>query len=785
MTTELAARLELTAEWIGQHRRDLLASPAGLSWCQEYSHVVDGLVRYIAEVAGPDEFCVIATGGYGRQELAPHSDIDLTVVPIDENSEQCDLAIKSFFRLLYQCFSSQLKIEVGYAYRLIGDAPGIDTKTRTGLLDSRHISGPPRLAQMLNDALRQTRSPGEYILAKIDERNAMFAKYNDTPLVTEPQLKEGAGGLRCFQCANWIRESIGDRSALANDAYDFVILVRNLLHATTGRGQDLLLQTRQNEIAQILGLSRAAMMAKLTSAGIELHNEYLSAIESLNDARFSLAPGVLALRGEVRLDGAVDAGDAAVGIATANRLGLRVANVTLAPQEFHKGPAALFALSAGELTVRSLDRCGLLDQILPELTACRTLVPTDSVHTFTVYEHTLRVVREIDQLVPGTFLGDTKDAVTDISALYLAALLHDVGKTDENQDHSVLGAQMARARCESWQLDSSLTEVVEWLIEHHLTMSKFIRIRDIDSPATIDEFAQIVGDLNRLNLLTVLTYADIRSVAEGSWTPAIAFFHRQLYAGTADRLQSDPLPASDSGQIRRRLIRQLSNRDQNDSDLEAFIDSLPGYYLASTSSETVRLHRHYAIAAGQGQPTVDFTPRSDINATEVTVVARDSAGLLSRILGTFYAFDVSLTVVKACTARLETPVAIDTFTVQFGGRPVPPATSNEIRQTLLDILRDERTVETVLTEKGKDPSRTQRIFTYNYTPGNPGVLEIRAPRGRGMPYRLARRLAEEGWNVTAARVGQWGGNAAAAFYLQAADRTELPPEQIAQAFSDL
>jgi len=784
MTPFLSERLDQTEAQFLDLRADLLRNPSGLPWCRSFSDIVDTLVRSIADAAGSDQFCVIATGGYGRRELAPLSDIDLTVVPVDENSEECDNAIKVFFRLLYQCFSSRLKIEVGYAYRLLGDAPGLDTVTRTGLLDQRHIAGPIRLAQALDEALRQTRAPGEYIVAKIEERQAMFAKYHDTPLVTEPNLKEGAGGLRCFQCANWIRESIGDRAALPGEAYDFVITIRNLLHAVSGRHQDTLLQSRQNDVAERLGMDRVAMMSVLTTAGLSLHGEYERAVESLQDARFSLAPGVLALRGEVRLDGAVDAGDAAVGIATANQLKIRVADVRLATSGFQKGGAALFALSTGEKTVRRLDRCGLLDQILPELTACRSLVPTDSVHTYTVFEHTLRVVREIDSLYPGTFLGDAKDAITDISALYLAALLHDIGKIDEGLDHSIHGAALARAICERWHLEIDITEAVEWLIDNHLLMAKFIRIRDIDSAATIQEFRELVGDLNRLNMLAVLTYADIRSVAEGSWTPAIAFFHRQLYVATANLLQTDSTIPVDTGQHRRRLLRQLTNADTSDAELEQFIDSLPGYYLASTSSDTVRLHRHYAAGAAEGNPTVDFVPRSDIHASEVTVVSKDGPGLLSRILGVFYAYDVSLSSVKACTSRLDPPIAIDTFTVQFSGKPVPPATANEIRQALRAVLTDEKTVETVLTDKGKDPNRAQQLVNYTYVCGNPGILEVRAPRGRGMPYRLARKLSGQGWNVTAARVGQWGGSAAAAFYLQTANGQELTRAEVDQAFSE-
>lgn len=786
MSPETQDRIETLAEARRRHIEALAERPSGIGWCEEHTDLVDRVIRLLMEdVAGEDlpPIAVIATGGYGRRELCPYSDIDITVVPSDEASPALDAAIRRFFQDLHSAFYTQLRMDVGYAYLLVADAPGLDVKSRTGLMDMRLLAGSYDLFRQLQHALDASFSPGEFILAKIREREEMFAKYYDTPLVVEPHLKEGAGGLRCFHCANWIRESIGERAARPTEAYDKILLARNLLHRNSGKHLDVLSRARQAEIADMLAVDMYSMMSDLADAAAELHGDYQRACERLHEARFPLSNGVLAVRGEARLEGHVEAGEAAVGVAIATQLGLRVADIRVGAAEPPRGPAAAFALATGEATIRNLDRCGLLGQILPELDACRTLMPTDTVHVYTVFEHTMRVVRALDGLEPGSFLGDVKDSINDLEPLYVAALLHDVGKIDPDRDHSELGADMAIDVCTRWGLAANVTDAVAWLIREHLTMSRFIRIRDLMSPATVEEFTEIVGDLNRLGMLTLLTYADIGAVSEGSWTSAQDTFLRQLYELTAACLQGEMEASVDPSQYRRRLLRQLAGRHGDEASVQAFVESLPAYYLTSTPPDLIRLHMHFAEKAAAGEPTVELFHRPDLGATELTVCTLDAPALLSRLLGVFYAFDLSLGGIRACTTMTEPPIALDVFTVSFSGRPVPPATCSQVSAAIMDVLANRKTAEEILRARGKDPERRQEIVTYTWVEGNPGILEIRAPRGRGMPFRLSRLVAEQGWNVVSARVGQWAGNATAAFYLQRRDGTALRRDEVAAAFA--
>lgn len=782
MTDYTRSRIERLAEERQILIKRLLARPAGLSWCREHTALIDRVLMEVYESVLADHpalenLAIVATGGYGREEMAPYSDIDITVVPRDDSSSELDRGIRSFFQDIHTALGTILKLGVGYAYRLIADAPGIDAKSRTGLLDSRLIAGPEAVLLSLNDELAATLSPGEFILEKTREREAAFSKYNATPLVVDPHLKEGAGGLRCFHCANWLRIAIGEQEHKPTRAYERIIKARNLLHALAEKPQDLLTRPRQEAMSEVLNQDMYEMMSEIALAGSEVHTAYLEAKDKLHDARFQLSKNIVAIRGEARISGNFDAGESAVGVSIATALGLRVSELPAVEGSRVSGPAAVYAFSTGEPTLRNLDKSGLLAHLLPELTRCRTLMPRDTVHRYTVFEHTLQVVRCLDHADEIPWLLAIKDNLRDLEPLYLAALLHDVGKYDPSRPHSEVGAEMTQAICERFHVSSELTEVATWLVREHLTMMRYIRLRDLYNPDTVTDFAQIVRHRDRLDLLTLLTWADVNAVSADAWTPAQETFLIELHGRTAEVLESSETPRFDAGQQRQRLMRQLKE-DVPEADLQTFVESLPPYYLASTPPSLVKLHYQLVKKAEKGEPTVETFTQQDLGATDFTVSTLDKPGLLSRLLGVLYAYDLSVQGIRACTTETANPVALDTFTVSYGGRPVPTATRSSVSGTLLDVLTGARDVESILKERGKDPAREQEFFAYTFSPGRPGVLEVRAPRGRGMPYRFSRLIAQQGWNTFAARVGQWADSGAASFYIGGPDGEALTREDV-------
>ena len=765
-----------------------VAEHSGAEWCRMHSDLADELVRLLwddlcEECPTFPPLAVVATGGYGRQELAPFSDIDLVVIPSDEAHPATDAAVRTLFREIHTTFGSDLHMEVGYSFMLVNDAPGLDAKTRTALLDGRLIAGSPEPFTALMDLYWETVSVGEFLLAKIHEREQAMAEDPPTALVVEPNLKEGAGGLRSFQCANWLRVAIGERATRPTRAYDKVLRARNLLHRVAGKRQDLFSRQRQAEVADLCHEEIYGLVGEVVESGAALYREYTLAKEKLQEARFELAAGVTALRGEARVSGTAGAGEAAVGIAFATQLGLRVSDIPSAAVVESQGPQALFAVGTGEATLRNLDRCGLLDALLPELTRCRYLVPTDAGHRYTVFEHTMRVVRNLDSLKPGSFLGDLRASIHDPDALYLAALLHDVGKYENEADHSTRGTILARAVCARWRLAGELADLICKLVSDHLLMSAFTRMRDVQNPATAAEFAQLVQTQDRLEMLTLLTWADSSAAYEGNWTASQESFLRELFERTSAILQGDAPEEPDPALYRRRLVRELRHEEIPESEMEEFLEGMPAHYLFGTPPDLVRLHMKFEKQARAGTPTVELFDQPELETTDVTICAPDAPGLLSKMLGVLYALDLTVHAIRASTTRSDRPVALDTFTVSFGGKSVPQATCRVLSKTTLRVLSGEVAVEDLLRQRGKDPGRAQEFYQFSYLDGTPGILEFRAPRGRGMAYRLSRIIARQGWNIVSARVGQWAGRGAAAFYILGEDARALTKTEVEEALA--
>ncbi|HZH97567.1 MAG TPA: HD domain-containing protein, partial [Fimbriimonadaceae bacterium] len=768
------------AEELAERRREVIESlrarPSGRNWCRRHSGLVDEAVAavydecrdaYGSELA----VAIVATGGYGRSELAPYSDADLTVIPLDEAAADLDEPVKRLFRDLHDLLQERLGLDVGYQYRLVNDAPALDGKTRTALVDGRLVAGDPRPWNRLQELFWETFPTGEFVFSKIGEREAAWKKFNDTPLAVVLQLKEGAGGLRSLQAANWIRTAIGEQPSGGGSCYEQILKFRNLLHLVSGKHQDLLTRQKQADLADLLSVDVYAMMSEVAEAALELHKEFEGAVDRIQEARFSLNGGVVALRGEARVLGTSSTSEAAVGIAIATSLGLRVADLPAGTTGAVDPREALFALGSGEATLRNLIRCGLLQQLLPELNACLTLMPRDSSHEFSVFEHTLRVVRNLESLQPGTFLYDLLSGLRERDPLFLAALLHDAGKAVGGRPHSETGEELVHLVGGRWKLAPQVTALVSWLVREHLSMARFVRMRDVANPQTALEFATLVGTLERLDMLTLLTWADINAVSSDAWTPAQEATLRELYERTRALLSGESSAEADPGIYRKRLMREMRNEAVSEEDIQAFLDRLPAHYLFATPPEVVRLHLKYEQMARAGQPTVDLYDAPELGASEVTVCCPDEPGLLSKMLGVFYALDLSILGIRASTTRSETPIALDVFTLSFGGRPIPSATAAELSRLLMNVLRHELDPLELLASRGKDPNRRQEFFTYAFIEGSPGILEVQAPRGRGMAYRMSRLIAENGWNTSAARVGQWAGRGAAAFYISRADGT--------------
>ncbi|HXH61461.1 MAG TPA: HD domain-containing protein, partial [Fimbriimonadaceae bacterium] len=411
-------------------------------------------------------------------------------------------------------------------------------------------------------------------------------------------------------------------------------------------------------------------------------------------------------------------------------------------------------------------------------------MPVDASHDYSVFEHTLRVVRHLDSPPQDSFIAPVLAGIEDLGPLYLAALLHDVGRQESEDSHAEVGEQVASKVCDRWDVYRATREAVCWLVRNHLEFGRFIRMRDVMHPDTVQEFAALVGSPERLAMLAALTWADVNAVAAGTWTPAHETFMQTLYERTLALLTTDETVTADSALTRQRLLRQSKGLDVPHEEYEAFLEAMPSNYLFSTDPSLALAHYGLYRSALEGSVSVVFHDVPQVGGTDVTVCCRDAPGVLSRILGVLYANDVSIVSIRASTSEGEVPVALDTITASSSGRPIQKRKASRIAAQIESVIAGGEEVDALIRLSKKDPERHQQVLEYRLLPGRPAIIEVQAPRGRGLAFRLSRQLSAVGVDIVGARVGQWAGTGTAAFYVLMDDGTDVGQETVARALGE-
>lgn len=538
-----------------------------------------------------ERLLIAATGGYGRGELAPFSDLDLLFVYPYKPSYWHENVIEF---LLYTLWDVGLK--VGHAVRSPGESIRLareDLSIRTALLEMRRITGDDALYRELAERYRAEVVSGTgpaFIEAKLAERDARHVRMGDSRYVVEPNLKEGKGGLRDLQTLFWITgylygahrpRDLHAEGLLARDemlafrkAEAFLWTVRVALHFHAGRAEERLTFDHQAALAKRLGYRDRAglsgverfmkhyfLIAKEVGA---LTRVICAALEARHQKRPLFSLRRLAPRRTVRgfrRDGdrltvareSVFVRDPRKMITifrVAHETGLDIhpdalrhigRNLRLIDRKLRADPEAnrafleiLISKDHPEIALRRMNEAGVLGRFVPDFGRIVAQMQYDMYHHYTVDEHTIRAIGLLAAIERGELAEDHPLSTVVIHklvsrrALYLAVFLHDIAK-GRGGDHSDIGARIALRLCPRLGLTQAETELVAWLVRWHLLMSRYAFKRDLSDHKTILDFCEQVKSPERLKLLVILTVADIRAVGPGAWNGWKGQLLRELY----------------------------------------------------------------------------------------------------------------------------------------------------------------------------------------------------------------------------------------------------------------
>ena len=450
--------------------------------------------------------------------------------------------------------------------------------------------------------------------------------------------------------------------------------------------------------------------------------------------------------------------------------------------------------------LRHMLRLHVLERLLPEFDPLLPFLPSDQAHEYTVGEHSIKVVEELQRVFKAPIgedegiLADAIGHLQEPEVLLFAGLYHDVGKLDGTGDHSYTGIGRARVAGERLGLQEHQIERVSFLIKEHLTMMRTARLKPLQMQDTIDEFVEklpATDPLDALDMLTCLTYADTRSVGQNVLKDTDRRLLMELFAKAArwvqERPMADPSDTDQAGRARRRLTRAPALKDMDADVVRTHLERLPVWYAVNTPPALVAKHIAYLERLDGGEdPVVEFYQALGAKHTELTLCTIDRPGLLRDIAGTISANNLDIylcqqevAVALGANGRRQ---AICTIWLDDFGQSVTQGKRDRLAEDLSRVVSGEQPVHGLLDKRGRSQVDVviHSVDVSNDASRQYTVVSIRAADERGLLFRLADALHQEQLDIRVAKVTTWRNAAEDAFYcVSSATGVKLTEEQLA------
>ncbi|HQN11431.1 MAG TPA: [protein-PII] uridylyltransferase [Quisquiliibacterium sp.] len=765
----------------------------------------------------PGTAVLAAVGGYGRGETYPHSDVDLLLLTPEPATPEQAQAIERFVGACWD-FGLPIGHSVRSLAECLSEAAG-DITIQTSSMEARYLAGSRALFSELVTGLAQGRDPGTFFQEKMLEMRQRHVKFEDTPYSLEPNVKESPGGLRDLHVVMWTARAAGfgttwrdlARLGLATEAeartlrrnHRVLKRVRAMLHIQSGRREDRLVFDLQAQVAGALGLGgrdarRASeeLMQRYFWAAKQVTQLTTILLQNLEGALFPQHDTVPEpIDEEFRnCGGLLEPFDLQLFERTPAAI-LR-AFLTLAARSELKGMTAptLRAIWHARLridaafrrapehralflrilqqprgitrTLRRMNQWSVLGRYLPAFRRIVGRMQHDLFHVYTVDQHILMVVRNLRRFAMDEhaheypFCSQLMASFDKPWLLYLSALFHDIAK-GRGGDHSVLGKSDARRFCRAHGLQADETELVEFLVEHHLTMSSTAQKQDLSDPEVIVRFAQLVGTEQRLVALYLLTVADVRGTSPKVWNAWKGKLLQDLFMATKRALGGES-PQSDIrlDALRREAHRILNLYALSEERYAGFWDKLDVAYFLRNDAQDIAWHTrvlHGRVDTREPVVRARLAPIGE--GFQVVVYLPDQPDLFARICGYFDSRNLSVLDARIHTTRHG--YALDSFLV------IDPNANAHYRDILTLVEADlterlKRRAELAPPVRGRI-SRRSRYFpikpTVELRPDERGqhwLLSITANDRTGLLYSIARVLSTHHVNLYTARVSTLG-----------------------------
>ncbi|MEW6701927.1 MAG: HD domain-containing protein [Bacteroidota bacterium] len=813
---------------------ELLKDP--FKFCVKWSLLVEEYILKILK--GIKLNCAIASvGSFSRRELSPFSDIDLMFIfeKVDGNEQ----IIQDCVTMLWDAGIeiSHTVREFSDIKKFLDE----DLHAFTQYFETRCILGSEKLYNKWNKKVFDSITEDykhKLILEFFEDTKLRYDKYGDSAKVLEPNVKYTAGGLRDLQVVEWIytlknnlmltsQEEITQTqhflsiikkdeilipraAARLQESYRLVLNARNHLHLISGHKNDRLEFTYQEKIANALGYSangwhtymrryfEAANVIK-SFARTMMKRFYDELTPPISDYFSIQLDDDFSLKGEI----ISKTSNAKLSLSTILRafyyrgfhdarfdenLRSKIIEAVIDHEEtqtFEPQSSVFFReilrlpRNVGK-TLAVMNELGVLGAFLPEFKEMVGFFQPGVYHCYTADEHTLIALNNLEKLFHETsILGKLFQAMHNKDILFLAVLFHDIAKPISISGHEIIGAEIANSIMERLGYGFEAIETVQFLVQHHLTMEQVAFRRNLNDPSTLNNFALLFPNSEWLDLLYLLTYADLSAVSQVVWTQWKSDLLNELYRKTKtmldDRISAQELLTYDLKEI-------ISGSEIYSEDLfKDHIESINDLsYLHHFSAEEINQHIE---EIEKGSPVSVFF-KEEGTFTVVTVITRDSEALLSRMCGALSINDLNIHDAKIFTRK--DGIVIDSFSVSDfrTGGVVDEVRYSKIKNDLYLAVENElqitkefvkikskwwRIENKLFKRKGKIKIVFEKHDKYT-------IIDIFSPDRLGLLYQITKKMNELGLSIYFAKISTNADDVVDSFYILDRSRKKIMPD---------
>ena len=769
-------------------------------------------------------FVIYANGGFGRKEMFPSSDVDISIIEIKKTKNYEDL--EKFISYLWD-----QGYKVGHSVRTIKDIKKIskqDIKEYTSYLTRRPLITNNVIDKKISNTLLNLWDKKKFFNKKLQEQKERHSQFHSTAYNLEPNLKESPGTLRDFQTALWVLQHCFNLNSIneisesdifkdeikdAIDAYNFIKSLRFATNITSKENR-LNFET-QLEISSLAKLRKnktnktvEEMMKKyyeMASVLSHFNSIVFEKFDEINSSRFKKYKGIYKHKNKIGINVAdlskskelifkifIEIGkNKTINLIDTKTKSLLKRNANLIDSQFRKNKTfanqflkilrSKHNLSSILKTMKDL---GILQKYIPEFGEVVGQMQFDLFHVYTVDEHTFKLLRNMRQMKLYEQKGfeiehELINKIPKIEILYIAGLFHDLGK-GKGGDHSKIGAKTSFNFAKRIGMSDTDANLISWLVKEHLIMSSISQKKDISDNETIKEFAENIQQIEKLDYLYLLTVNDIRATNPALWNGWKHQLLKDLYKLTRLRINKEPIQASSEIALDRKtnVIKSIEKKDHK--ILDNYFDLLNNNYFNKISTEALRWQARLIIDNNNKDMIIGCRKRFE-NLIEVFIKVKNTEGLFLKMARILEHSGLEVIDANIFTSK-DNAFAANTFITKYSHHD-RPFTKDELKELTQRIKRNFKDFSKILQIPKKPIKKVsfEKIINISHSMNkekNRDMITIETADRPGLLVDIAKVFFKKDMSIFSSRINTLGDKVEDTFEIEGKNKAKISTTKV-------